>query len=100
MAQSDYHHGVRVLEINEGTRTIRTVSSAVIGLVAVADDADAVTFPLDKPVLITDIDAAIGKAGSKDTLAASLDAIADQSKPVVVVVRVAKGETAEATTSE
>ncbi|MCG9045114.1 phage tail sheath protein, partial [Laribacter hongkongensis] len=64
-----------------------------------ADDADAVTFPLDKPVLITDIDAAIGKAGSKDTLAASLDAIADQSKPVVVVVRVAKGETAEATTS-
>lgn len=99
MAQSDYHHGVRVLEINEGTRTIRTVSSAVIGLVAVADDADAVTFPLDKPVLITDIDAAIGKAGSKDTLAASLDAIADQSKPVVVVVRVAKGETAEATTS-
>lgn len=37
MAQSDYHHGVRVLEINEGTRTIRTVSSAVIGLVAVAD---------------------------------------------------------------
>ncbi|MCG9031414.1 phage tail sheath protein [Laribacter hongkongensis] len=99
MAQSDYHHGVRVLEINEGTRTIRTVSSAVIGLVAVADDADAATFPLDKPVLITDIDAAIGKAGSKDTLAASLDAIADQSKPVVVVVRVAKGESDEATTS-
>ncbi|MCG9011165.1 phage tail sheath protein [Laribacter hongkongensis] len=99
MAQSDYHHGVRVLEINEGTRTIRTASSAVIGLVAVADDADAATFPLDKPVLITDIDAAIGKAGNKDTLAASLDAIADQCKPVVVVVRVAKGESDEATTS-
>ncbi|MCG9095315.1 phage tail sheath protein [Laribacter hongkongensis] len=99
MAQSDYHHGVRVLEINEGTRTIRTASSAVIGLVAVADDADAATFPLDKPVLITDINAAIGKAGSKDTLATSLDAIADQCKPVVVVVRVAKGESDEATTS-
>lgn len=23
-----YHHGVRVLEINEGTRTIRTVSTS------------------------------------------------------------------------
>ena len=32
MAQ-DYHHGVRVIEINEGTRTIRTVSTAVIGMV-------------------------------------------------------------------
>ncbi len=29
----DYHHGVRVIEINEGTRTIRTVSTAVVGLV-------------------------------------------------------------------
>ncbi len=34
-----YHHGVRVLEVNEGTRTIRTVSTAVIGLVATAPDA-------------------------------------------------------------
>jgi phage tail sheath protein FI len=27
----DYHHGVRVIEINEGTRPIRTVSTAVVG---------------------------------------------------------------------
>lgn len=38
MAQ-DYHHGIRVVEINDGTRTIRTVASAVIGLVATAPDA-------------------------------------------------------------
>ncbi|HGU6469791.1 TPA: phage tail protein, partial [Yersinia enterocolitica] len=25
---SDYHHGVRVLEINEGTRVISTISTA------------------------------------------------------------------------
>jgi|GEM_PF-3939431 len=25
---SDYHHGVRVVEINDGTRTISTVSTA------------------------------------------------------------------------
>ena len=41
----DYHHGVRVIEINEGTRPIRTISTAVIGLIATADDADNKTFP-------------------------------------------------------
>lgn len=96
---ADYHHGVRVLEINEGTRTIRTASTAVIGLVAVADDADATFFPEDTPILITDVNAAIGKAGSKGTLAASLDAIADQAKPMVVVVRGRQGETEAETTS-
>ncbi|MDL4863277.1 phage tail protein, partial [Halomonas elongata] len=38
MAQ-DYHHGIRVVEINDGTRPIRTVSTAVIGLVATAPNA-------------------------------------------------------------
>lgn len=37
---TDYHHGVRVIEINEGTRPIRTISTAVIGLVATAPDAE------------------------------------------------------------
>ncbi|MGE1563053.1 phage tail sheath protein [Pantoea septica] len=96
---SDYHHGVRVVEINDGTRTISTVSTAVVGLVCTAADADAAAFPLNTPVLLTNVQAAIAKAGSKGTLAASLQAIADQSKPVTVVVRVAEGETPEATTS-
>ncbi|CUA82077.1 Phage tail sheath protein FI [Gulbenkiania indica] len=96
---TDYHHGVRVLEITEGTRTIRTVSTAVIGLVAIADDADASYFPLDTPVLITDINTAIGKAGTTGTLAAALDAIADQAKPMVIVVRAKKGADEATTTS-
>ncbi|RQW71338.1 phage tail sheath protein [Halomonas sp. YLB-10] len=87
----DYHHGVRVIEINEGTRPIRTVSTAVIGLVATADDADAAFFPLDTPVLVTDVYEALGKAGTTGTLARSLDAIADQAQPLIVVVRVAEG---------
>lgn len=95
----EYHHGVRVLEINEGTRPIRTVSTAVIGLVCTAEDADATMFPLDTPVLITNVQAAIGKAGTEGTLAASLQAIADQTKPVTVVVRVATGVDDAATTS-
>jgi hypothetical protein len=96
---TDYHHGVRVLEINEGTRTIHTISTAVIGLVAIAEDADAAFFPEDTPVLITDVNAAIGKAGTQGTLAASLDAITDQAKPLVVVVRAKKGADEAATTT-
>ncbi len=88
MATDSYHHGVRVLELNEGTRPILTVSTAVIGLVATAEDADPLTFPLDTAVLITNTQGSIEKAGVKGTLARSLQAIADQANAVVVVVRV------------
>jgi len=87
-----YHHGVRVLEINEGLQPIRIVSTAVIGLVATADDANVAAFPLNTPVLITKVMDAIGKSGTTGTLRASLQAIADQARPVVVVVRVAEGD--------
>jgi hypothetical protein len=95
----DYHHGVRVLEINEGTRVISTVSTAIIGMVCTAEDADATLFPLNTPVLITDVLAASGKAGKSGTLARSLLAIAEQAKPVTVVVRVAEGKDEAETTS-
>lgn len=88
---SDFHHGVQVVEINDGTRVISTVSTAIIGMVCTASDADATTFPLNEPVLITSVQSAIAKAGKKGTLSASLQAIADQAKPVIVVVRVAEG---------
>ena len=88
---SDFHHGVQVLEINDGTRVISTVATAIVGMVCTASDADAETFPLNEPVLITNVQSAIAKAGKKGTLSASLQAIADQSKPVTVVVRVAEG---------
>jgi hypothetical protein len=96
---TDYHHGVRVLEINEGTRPIRTVSTAVVGMVCTASDADAVKFPLNKPVLLTDVLTASGSAGELGTLARSLDAIADQASPVTVVVRVEEGATEAETTT-
>ena len=206
-----YHHGVRVLEINEGTRTIRTVATAIIGLVAtapeastgvkaeaairtiadngdiiftaleagtsgnqirvryvdpgtaastlevtvagqditvsLATDAEAVVtstaqdivtavngsaeasalvsaalddgntgaglaniadytklsggeneaFPLNTPVLVTNVLDAIGDAGTTGTLPAALDAIADQASAIVVVVRVEEGAEANET---
>lgn len=98
MAQ-DYHHGVRVIELNEGTRPIRTINTAIVGMVCTADDADTKAFPLNTPVLITDVKNAAGKAGETGTLARSLDTIGNQSKPVTVVVRVEQGESEAETTS-
>ncbi|WP_175773524.1 phage tail sheath protein [Paraburkholderia phenazinium] len=98
MAQ-DYHHGVRVEEINQGTRPIRTISTAIVGVVCTAEDADATAFPLDKPVLLTNVVAALGKAGKKGTLYKTLDAIGKQTKPVTIVVRVAQGKDEAETTS-
>lgn len=86
-----FKHGITVTEISTGARTLAAVSTAIIGLVATASDADAAAFPLDTPVLVTDVEAAIADAGTDGTLAASLRAIADQSRPIVVVVRVAEG---------
>lgn len=96
---SDYHHGLRVVEVNDGTRTITTVSTAIVGMVCTAQDADAATFQLNRPVLITNVQGAVGKAGKKGTFATALQAIAYQSKPVTVVVRVAEGADDAETTS-
>ncbi|WP_372395143.1 phage tail sheath protein (plasmid) [Azospirillum sp. HJ39] len=96
---TDYHHGVRVIEITNGARPIRTITTAVVGFVATADDADAATFPLNRPVLITDVANAVGKAGTKGTLAATLDAIKDHGSPLCVIVRVAEGDTPAETKS-
>lgn len=92
---TDYHHGVRVIEINEGVRPIRTIATAIIGLVATGSDADADFFPYNKPVLVTNVNSAIGKAGTLGTLAKALDAIADQASPMMVVVRIPDGEGAD-----
>lgn len=86
-----FKHGITLTEISTGSRTLTAVSTAIIGLVATAADADVATFPLDTPALITDIETAIGKAGTDGTLAKSLRMIADQTRPVVVVVRVEEG---------
>ncbi|MDN0081619.1 phage tail sheath protein [Crenobacter sp. SG2305] len=99
MALDQYHHGVRVQEVSDGTRPIRTVDTAVVGMVCTADDADAAAFPLNTPVLVTSVRSAAGKAGDKGTLARSLDAISDQTSPATVIVRVEEGATPEQTIS-
>lgn len=100
MATQNFHHGVRVTEINTGTVPLRIISTAVIGLVATASEADPEFFPLDTPVLVTNITRAQEKAGTKGTLKKSLDIIAMQCRPTLIIVRVADGEGADAQARE
>lgn len=98
MADS-YHHGLRVVEINEGTRPIRTIATAVQGLIATAEDADATVFPLNTAVLITNTQAAVAKAGTNGTLKTALQAMANQANSICIVVRVAAAEDEAAQTA-
>lgn len=92
-------HGVEVLELDTGIRPIRTVRSAVIGLVGTAPDADDDVFPLNTPVLIAGSRAKAGQLGSTGTLPPAMDGIFDQIGAAVVVVRVAQGANELATMS-
>lgn len=92
-------HGLTLTESTSGARSLATSSMAVIGIIATASAAAGAAttaldaaFPLDTPVLVTNIVDAIGKAGTGGTLLPALEAIADQVTPVLVVVRVAEGE--------
>lgn len=87
----EYLHGVRVNEITQAIRTLTTSSTAVIGLVATAEDADAEAYPLNKPTLLTGItSAAIAKAGKKGSLSRALSGIADIINCKTIVIRVAE----------
>lgn len=96
-------HGIRVNEPITGVMPLVEKSTAVIGLIATASAPGAeaaeldAAFPLNKPVLVTDVRAAIGRAGDDGTLAKALRAIATQGSPVVVVIRIAEGADADTT---
>lgn len=100
-----YLHGVEVLEIDTGPRPISTVRSSVIGIVGTAPLADDAAFPLNVPVLIAgslrEAAKLVAKTDTENqgegTLPAALDSIFDQAGAVVVVVRVAKGDSDAAT---
>lgn len=84
-------HGIETLEIEDGTRPVRTVKSAVIGLIGTAPAADATLFPINTPVLIAGNPKAAAPLGDGGTLKAAMDAIFDQAGAMVVVVRVDEG---------
>lgn len=92
MASVSFHHGTRVFQSGETPVLVRTSQTAVIGLIGTAPDADAVKFPLNKPIQILRPSDAAG-LGSEGTLSDALDSIFDQVGCPVIMVRVAEGET-------
>lgn len=97
MAGETFLHGVEVIDIDTGSRPISTVRTSVIGLVGTAPNADALAFPLNTPVLIAGSRREAAKldmlGNGEGTLPAAMDSIFDQAGAVVIVVRVAEGET-------
>lgn len=101
-----FFHGLKFNESVSGVRPLLEKSTAIIGLIATATAAagaptaalDA-AYPLNRPVLVGDLRAAIAAAGTGGTLGKSLATIADQGSPIVVVVRVTAGDDEAATTT-
>ncbi|KVR28624.1 hypothetical protein WL61_23190 [Burkholderia ubonensis] len=91
---TDFLHGVEVLDIDDGPRSISVASSSVIGIVGTAPNADPVAFPLNKPVLIAGSRKeaakllALSTSADNGTLPDAIDSILNQAKAVIVVVRV------------
>ncbi|GHM58163.1 MAG: bacteriophage protein [Candidatus Mesenet longicola] len=87
-----FFHGVNVVEITSGPRTIRTSKSAVIGVIGTAPDSDSNMFPLNKPSLIAGSLKEAAKLGKKGTLPAEINAIFAQIGATLVVIRVEEGK--------
>lgn len=101
MADIAFHHGTRVFESQETPILIRTAQSAVVAIIGTAPDADAVAFPLNKPILIkgaTEL-SKIKLLGDAGTLKKAIDAVFDQVGTYCYVIRVAEGNTPVATYS-
>lgn len=94
---ANFLHGVEVLELTQGVRPLQTVRSAVIGLIGTAPNADATTYPLNEPVLISGSRAKADLLGTGGTLKTAMEGIFDQIGATVVVVRVAEGADEAAT---
>lgn len=97
MAGTEFLHGTRLIIEEDSYIELRVMSTAIIGVVCTAEDADPEVFPLNRCVLVTDAKKAGLKAGKKGTLAETLKGIDEEVRAPIVVVRVAEGETDEET---
>ncbi|MCA1379377.1 phage tail sheath subtilisin-like domain-containing protein [Bradyrhizobium sp. BRP05] len=94
-----YLHGVETIELDSPSGPVETVKSNVIGLVGTAPDADPDIFPLNTPVAVFADALKAGQLKSTGTLLDGVDAIFSQKSAVVVVTRVAEGQSQEETWS-
>jgi phage tail sheath protein FI len=83
-----FHHGVEIVEIDDGIRPIQTARSSVIGIVGTAPGADDADAPLNTPILLTTPRSA-AILGATGTLPQAIAAIHAQGyAPIIVAVRV------------
>lgn len=88
---SEFLHGVEIIELDNGTRPIKTVKSSVIGLVGTAPKG-----PVNVPTLIMgskkDAVETFGPITEGFTIPQALDAIFNQTGAMVVVINIADPE--------
>ncbi|WP_228277580.1 hypothetical protein [Acinetobacter dispersus] len=83
-----FHHGITGNEPSSGLVYVKETATAVIGLIAFADDADPDFFPENIPVRINNMNTGIAKAGYTGNLRRSLETIQAIVNTTVVVVRI------------
>ena len=85
---AEFHHGITGRETASGKIPIRDAATAVIAMLAFADDADEETFPLNTPVPVTSINRVLPKAGTTGNLRKNLEIISQITSPNLVVIRI------------
>ena len=85
---AEFHHGITGRETASGKIPIRDAATAVIAMLAFANDADEETFPLNTPVLVTSINRVLPKAGTTGNLRKNLEIISQITSPTLVVIRI------------
>ena len=90
---ASFLHGVETIEIEKGARTIKTVKTAVIGLVGTApiqDVGDGYKTVNEPTLILNEIDAVKYFGSKKDgyTIPQALEAIFDQGAGIVIVINV------------
>ncbi|RDD34304.1 Phage tail sheath protein [Wolbachia endosymbiont of Cylisticus convexus] len=89
----EFLHGVNVIEVTSGAKTVRTTKSSVIGVIGTAPEADEQKFPLNKPVLIAGSLKEAARLGKSGSLPSATNGIFSQIGATVVVIRVKESET-------
>ncbi|MBD0786718.1 phage tail protein [Vibrio sp. Y2-5] len=96
-----FKHGIFGVTDNSGVRPMQMADTSFAVVVGTAPDADAETYPLNKPVLVAGNIHKIAKldmvGNNAGTLPDALEAIYDQKRCAIAIIRVEEGVDAAAT---
>ncbi|MFV0949407.1 phage tail sheath subtilisin-like domain-containing protein [Wolbachia endosymbiont of Nasonia giraulti] len=96
----EFLHGVNVIEVTSGAKTVRTAKSSVIGVIGTAPEADEQKFPLNRPVLIAGSLKEAAKLGKSGSLPSAINGIFSQIGATVVVIRAKESENSDSKLKE